>query len=103
MTLIDQKALREREARCTQEQPPACSATCPLHVDGRAMSLAIAKGDFNKARTVYEQVIYFPNIISNLCEQPCIDQCKRREVGQAIQIGLLEKAALALHLEEQLA
>lgn len=35
---MDQKALRELEYRCIQEEPPWCTAACPLHVDARAFA-----------------------------------------------------------------
>ena len=40
---MDQKELREWEARCIQEEPPACRAGCPLGVDARAFVLAMGQ------------------------------------------------------------
>ena len=37
---MDQKELRDWEAKCIQEEPPACRAGCPLSVDARAFALA---------------------------------------------------------------
>ena len=37
---MDQKELREQENRCIQEQAPACTAACPVHVDVRGLVVA---------------------------------------------------------------
>ena len=42
---MEQKELRDWEAQCIQEEPPACRAGCPLGVDARAFSLAMARDD----------------------------------------------------------
>lgn len=91
---FDQKGLREREARCTQEQLPACQAACPMHVDVRAMMKALAAGEFNTAWQALEKALPFPRIIAALCHQPCQDACRRGQAGEAIAIGELEQACL---------
>ena len=91
---FDQKGLREREARCTQEQPPACQAACPMHVEVRTMMKALAVGDFNAAWTVLEKALPFPRIIAALCRQPCQAACRRGQVGETLAVGELERACL---------
>ena len=97
---FDQKELREREARCTQEQPPACQAACPMHVEVRTMMKALAVGDFNAAWTVLEKALPFPRIIAALCRQPCQAACRRGQVGETLAVGELERACL--HYADQL-
>ncbi len=91
---MDQQELRELENLCIQECAPWCSASCPAHVDVRAMSAALAKGDFAGALKVFRKSVPFPGIISRVCDHPCQDVCKRREAGAAISIRALERAAL---------
>lgn len=91
---MDQKELREQENRCIQEQAPACSATCPLHVDVKGMAAAMAKGDFALANKLYRKTVPFPEIISRICDQPCKNACLRSTLGGAIEMAALERAAL---------
>lgn len=91
---MDQKQLRVYEDQCVQEHAPACTATCPLHVDVRGFCAAIAEGDFNSAVKIYKKTVPFPWIISSLCDQPCIAACLRKEIGGSIAIRSLEKSIL---------
>lgn len=92
--MIDQKELRELEAKCIQECPPTCTAACPVHVDVKAMLVEIGRGDFTAALKIYRKAVPFPRIISRLCDQPCKDVCKRGEVGDEIAIRDLERACV---------
>lgn len=93
---MEQERMRRLETLCTQEEPPACTASCPMHVDARGMCAALAKGDFNAALALYQKAIPFPAIISRVCDAPCQDACKRREIGGPIQIRELERACVEL-------
>ena len=88
---MDQKLLREREARCVQENPPGCTAGCPVHVDVRGMLAAIRNRDYAAGFSLYSKQVPFPGIISRICDQPCRQGCKRRELDEAIAIQALEK------------
>ena len=88
---MDQQALRELEACCVQEEPPFCSAACPLRVDVRTFMAALAKGDVRGARRVLDRHMPFPAIVGRLCEAPCQYACKRQEVDMSLAIGLLER------------
>ncbi len=91
---MDRQRVREREAQCTQEQPPACTATCPVHVDARAMAECVRKGDLSGGLALFASVIPFPRIISRTCDRPCESACKRLEAGEAIRINALERACV---------
>lgn len=91
---MDQKQLREQENRCIQEQAPACTAACPVHVDARGMIAEIARGDFAAAYKLYRKAVLFPGIISHICDQPCRSVCLRKDLGGAIEIAALERACL---------
>jgi len=47
------------EAQCIQEEPPACSTTCPLHVDVRQFMKEMAEGDVNEAYKVLRKNLPF--------------------------------------------
>lgn len=91
---MDQKELRDWEAKCIQEEPPACRAGCPLSVDARAFALAMAKGDMDAARTILERSMPLAAITARLCEAPCEQFCIRKDLGGAINIGLLERLCI---------
>ncbi len=91
---MDQKELRELEAKCIQEQPAACVTACPLHVDARGLAGAFRKGDFAGSLTIYKKAVPFPEIISRICDQPCQSACKRGEAGGAIAMRALERACM---------
>jgi len=91
---MDQKELREWEAKCIQEEPPACRAGCPLGVDARAFVQAMARDDVDAARGVLEKSMPLAAITARLCEAPCEAFCVRKELGGAIGIGCLERLCI---------
>lgn len=91
---MDGEQVKAWEALCVEEQPPACTAACPLHVDGRAMAEKIAKGDFVGAFAVYARIVPFPAIVAHVCDHPCEPACRRAEAGGAIRISALERACV---------
>ncbi|HTY23999.1 MAG TPA: FAD-dependent oxidoreductase, partial [Desulfomonilaceae bacterium] len=92
---MDQQELRRLESLCIQEWAPWCTASCPVHVDVRAMNIAISNGDFQAASQVFSRSVPFTRIISRICDHPCEPVCKRQEVGEPIAIRSLERSALA--------
>ena len=91
---MDHKKIMEFEEKCIQEHPPACNATCPVHVDVRSMVAEIMAGRFTEAFHIYRKSVPFPGIMSHICDQPCQSACKRGEAGDAIAIAALEKTCV---------
>lgn len=91
---MDQKTMRELEAKCIQEDPPGCTTACPVHVDARALIAAVQKEDFKTGVNIFKRTVPFPRIISRICDQPCQSQCKRREIDAPIAINALERVCL---------
>src|SRR5260221_13767970 len=89
---MDRQRVREWETRCIQEQPPACTASCPVHVDVRSMLECVRKRDFAGGFSLLARWIPFPGIISRICDRPCEAACKRGEVGEVLRIRALEQA-----------
>ena len=93
---MDQKELRDLEAKCIQDEPPPCQATCPLHVDVRGLLAALGQGDFLAGRAIFAKSVPFPGIISRICDEPCQGVCHRGSLGGPIAIRALEQACLPL-------
>lgn len=89
---MDGDQVKAWEALCIEEQPPACTAACPLHVDARAMVEKMAAGDFVGAIALYARMVPFPAIIAHICEHPCENVCRRAEAGGSVKLGALERA-----------
>lgn len=87
----------EWEAQCIQEEPPACRATCPLHLDVRQFMLEISKGDLEAGYQVMKKHMPFPGIFGRICSHPCETKCRRGEVGEALAIGSLERLCVEKH------
>ncbi len=73
--------------------PPACQATCPLHIDIRGYIALIKEGKFDEALALIKKTLPFPGIIGRICTRPCEGKCVRREVEEAIAINALKRAA----------
>ena len=89
--IVDQDELRRLEALCTAEEPPACTASCPLHVDARELCRLVGAGDFAGAFKLYQKSVPFARIVAHTCNAPCRHTCLRAELGGAIEIQLLER------------
>ncbi|MFH1058992.1 MAG: 4Fe-4S dicluster domain-containing protein [Pseudomonadota bacterium] len=92
---MEQNELREWERRCIQEEPPECVAACPLHLDARALCGQAAAGRWDQAWAVLMKAMPLPGLLARICDAPCEARCKRAEAGEAIRIGLLERAVTA--------
>ena len=93
---MDQQELRALEAQCIQECAPPCTAACLIHVDVRAVSAEVSRGDFAAALKILKKTLPFPGIIGRLCDQPCQTVCQRGATGGAIAIAALERACADL-------
>lgn len=88
---MEQDELKRQEDKCTQENPPTCTAGCPIHVDARKLMQDIQNQDLKGALTTLQKKQPFPGIISRICDHPCEEVCKRKDVGTAIAISALER------------
>ncbi|MFP5226001.1 MAG: pyridine nucleotide-disulfide oxidoreductase/dicluster-binding protein [Acidobacteriota bacterium] len=89
---MDREQVRRWESQCIEDQAPACTAACPLHVDARGLAVAVAAGDFRKGLTLLAAAAPLPRILAHVCDHPCQAQCRRHDAGDAVAIGLLERA-----------
>lgn len=98
---MDQTELRLLENRCVQDDSPECTASCPIHVDARAFVGHMARGKPLDAWKVLQKTMPFPGILGRICDAPCQTRCRRKDVDQAIEIGLLERACVSTPEPEQ--
>lgn len=87
-----QEELHEREAVCTREDPPECTASCPLRLDMRAVCSHVAKGNFSKGAGVIRAVTPFLNLLAKNCSGSCTKNCTLSEIGDGISLQALERA-----------
>ncbi|ABQ25205.1 pyridine nucleotide-disulfide oxidoreductase/dicluster-binding protein [Geotalea uraniireducens] len=91
---MEQNKLREWEYKCIQEEPPQCTAGCPIHVDARLFVKQAGQGDWEAALKTLAKTMPFPKILGRVCDHPCEPACKRGEAGEPIAIGALERACV---------
>ena len=89
---ISKEEIEGMVSLCVHEQPPFCSAACPLKLDTRAFLKAAAAGDLKKAMALYEKTAPFPLILSAGCEAPCESKCRLGEIGESVAIRAVEAA-----------
>jgi glutamate synthase (NADPH/NADH) small chain len=89
---MDREQVRRWEAQCIEEQPPACTTACPMHVDARQLVAMTSRGDLRGGFGVLASAIPLPNILAHICDHPCQRACRRSEAGDAIRIHALERA-----------
>lgn len=90
--IMDQEKLHQLETLCTAEEPPACTASCPIHIDVKKICKLIGEGKYKEAFKQYEKSAVFPLILAYTCDAPCESRCIRKDYGGSIKISLLEKA-----------
>ncbi|MEL7564736.1 MAG: pyridine nucleotide-disulfide oxidoreductase/dicluster-binding protein [Dehalobacterium sp.] len=91
---MDNEKLLKTGDRCIYDEPAACTAWCPIHVDVPAFVAEMEKGDFKKAYKILEKRMPFTRVLGMICDHPCESVCVREAVGGAIRISELEKAAV---------
>ncbi|MDA8140212.1 MAG: 4Fe-4S dicluster domain-containing protein [Desulfobacteraceae bacterium] len=92
---MEQSDLKQWEQRCIQEEPPECTAACPLHVDARAFVRHVRDGRWREAWQTLARTMPLAGVLGRICDAPCQARCKRGEVGDAIRIGALERVCVA--------
>ncbi len=91
---MDNEKLLKTGDRCIYNEPAACTARCPIHIDVAAFTAEMEKGDFNKAYKILEKRMPFTRVFGMICDHPCESACVREAAGGAIRISELEKAAV---------
>lgn len=87
-----QEELHEREAVCTREEPPACTAACPLHLDMRQACALAAQGNFSRAAGILRKTTPFLHLLARCCNAPCEKSCVMEKLGDGVSMQAIEKA-----------
>ncbi len=93
---MDLDKLLEISNKCIHDEPPVCTASCPVHLDVIAFVTEIEKGDFVKAYKLMESRLPFARLLGKICDHPCERVCTRKDAGGSIRISELEKAVVEL-------
>ncbi len=91
---MDQKTLREYEAKCVQDEAPACQSSCPIHVDARTIIKLMAENNAKKARIELDKYMPLSILSAFLCEGDCQKACKMGKIGEAIDMPMIERACV---------
>jgi glutamate synthase (NADPH/NADH) small chain len=92
---MDSEKILAIESRCIAENPPACMAACPFHVDVKAFLEEIKKGSFERAFKQLEKKVPMVNILCRICDHPCYNACIRSDFGGSINISMLERTVVS--------
>lgn len=77
---MDHEKLRKMGDRCIYDEPAACTAWCPVHMDVVSFVAEMEKGNFNKAYKVMEKMAAIhksachglrPSLSKCMCERGC--------------------------------
>jgi len=79
---------------CIYGAKPACTCSCPFNFDVPKFIDYIQKGKFTLAYRHFQDQSVFPGIVSNLCSEPCRENCVRKDVDSVISLSMLEKACV---------
>ena len=91
-SIVDQVKIM-KEGRSEADNIVPCRATCPAHIDIPRFIRYIKDGDFDRAAAVIHERVPFPEILGCVCTHPCETECKRAELGDAVSICRLKRAA----------
>jgi NADPH-dependent glutamate synthase beta subunit-like oxidoreductase len=91
---MEKSELQDWENKCIQEEPPQCTAGCPIHVDARLFVRQVGREEWDDAFKTLSKTMPFPKIVGRICDHPCEPVCKRGEAGEPISIGALERACI---------
>jgi NADPH-dependent glutamate synthase beta subunit-like oxidoreductase/NAD-dependent dihydropyrimidine dehydrogenase PreA subunit len=73
---------------------PPCVAACPAGVDAARYIRCVKAGRFDEAVAVIREKIPFPTVCADACFAPCEEACAYRQIGDAVAIRALKKAAV---------
>ncbi|MFT8348864.1 FAD-dependent oxidoreductase [Clostridium saccharoperbutylacetonicum] len=91
-SIMDSLGMKKEDMSYSDSVVP-CRAACPAHTDVPKYIRYIKEGDFVKATAVIREKVPFPEILGNICNHVCEDNCKRNEFENPISVCKLKKAA----------
>lgn len=88
-----EKYFKQFEA-CRQKEEPACTNTCPFHLDVKDFLEKTGRNKYDRAYKNYRDAVVFPEIVSKICDARCQNACPRTHIDDAVQIRLLEETCV---------
>ena len=85
---------RLKESSPDHSLMPPCQVACPLHMDIREYVDLVAQGKIMEALQVIRNDNPFPSICAYVCNQPCEEACRRRQVDKPVAIRALKRFAV---------
>jgi formate dehydrogenase beta subunit len=70
-----------------------CKYTCPAEIDVPRYIRYIRAKQYSAAAAVIREKVPFPAVLGYVCDHPCEDVCRRRELNEAISIRQLKRFA----------
>ncbi len=80
-------------APAVPEYPP-CQAGCPINTDVQEYVRQIAVGNYDRALEVIMEVNPLSAVCGMICAHPCEDECRRKDVDEAVSIRALKRFAV---------
>ena len=80
---------------CRQHEEPACTNTCPFHLNVLDFQDKMSRHKYDRAYRDYKNAVCFPDIVAILCPEYCNQVCPRKDYDGAVQLNLLEKTCVA--------
>jgi formate dehydrogenase beta subunit len=71
-----------------------CTSACPAGIDIPRYIRLIKEGKYPEAVAVIREKVPFPAVLGYICLHFCEEECRRREVNEAIAIRLLKRFAV---------
>ncbi len=84
----------QREVSPAVPQYPPCQAGCPINTDIQEYVRQIATGNHDRALEVIMEVNPLSAVCGMLCAHPCEDECRRKDVDEAVSIRALKRFAV---------
>jgi len=89
-------ALRDKELKAGDRRAALipCVARCPLEMQIPSYVSFTAEGKYDEAQKVIRESVPLASSLGYICHHPCEDECRRRELNQAVAICDLKRFAL---------
>lgn len=89
-------ALRDKDLKAGNRRAALvpCAARCPVEMEIPSYVSFIAQGKYFEAREIIRESVPLASSLGYICHHPCEDECRRRELNQALAICDLKRFAL---------
>lgn len=74
-------------------KPPPCQLGCPAGLNVQGYVQMVKKGNYEDAVKLILRKVPLPGVLGRICPHPCEDNCRRKEVDEAISIRELKRVA----------